>query len=406
MLKDAWYDGGAGEHRHMADSRVKAEHQGKRKMFAHVFAQKTIAGLDPVVTRQTAVLVGEIDKIANTGEPINIRRYLNYFTIDLISTLLYGKSLGCIERGDDIVDAETSDGKVYQVPFIKSLHNATHINTILGFEASLLPYTKKIFSKHPYKMDGANYDNIVYHNTMKRYRAAKDDCESERDDFFQKLLFDSKGSPLNLNIGEILAECNVMLNAGSDTTAAALTGTIYLLYKHPKVLAKLREELDGVMGDTDVPQYNTISNLPYLRACIEESLRCKPASTMGLPRVVPEGGRVIAGKFIRGGVTVSVPTYSLLHDPEAFEQPEAFNPDRWISGNKEKMAKAHLPFSTGPRACIGRNIAYFEQLVLIATLVHCFDFELPAGDFELKTIERFNGNPDELIVGCRRRTRA
>ena len=171
------------------------------------------------------------------------------------------------------------------------------------------------------------------------------------------------------------------------------------------MLAKLREELDNVIGNEYVPQCNAIVGLPYMRACIEESLRYKLTSTMGLPRVVPEGDHVIVGKFIKAGVTVSVPTYSLLRDPEAFEKPETFNPYRWISGDKEKMSKAHLPFSTGPRACISRNIAYFEQLVLIATLVHNFEFELPGGNFELRAIERFNGNPDELIVGCRRRVR-
>ena len=116
-------------------------------------------------------------------------------------------------------------------------------------------------------------------------------------------------------------------------------------------------------------------------------------------------GCVVAGKFIKACVIVSVPTYSLLRDPEAFEQPETFDPNRWISGDKEKMSKAHLPFSTGPRACIGWIIAYFEQLVLIATLVNNFEFELPGGDFELKTIEKFNRDPDELTVGCRRRVR-
>src|ERR1700753_2010763 len=140
-----------------------------------------------------------------------------------------------------------------------------------------------------------------------------------------------------------------------------------------------------------------VSQLPYLRACIEESLRLRPASSMGLPRVVPKGGRVIAGQFIEEGVTVSVPTYTLLRNPEAFENAERYNPDRWSDGDKEKMAKAHLPFSTGPRACIGRNIAYFEQLLVIFSLVRKFEFEFPDPSFELRTLERFNSNPGELF---------
>ena len=115
---------------------------------------------------------------------------------------------------------------------------------------------------------------------------------------------------------------------------------------------------------------------------------------------------MIAGKFVDEGVTVSVPTYSLLRDPGTFENAEGFIPERWLTTdqNKAKMSKAHLPFSTGPRACIGRNIAYFEQLLIIATLVKSFEFEFETPDFQLRTIERFNSNPDELVLGCRRRT--
>jgi cytochrome P450 len=175
------YDGGAGEHRSMADARIKAEHQAKRKMLAHLSAQKTIAGLEPVINDTTAILVTQVHKHIASGRSMNMRRYLNYYTIDLFSELLYGHTLGCLERGNDIVEAETPDGKVYKVPFIKSLHDATVINTILGMEAPLLSLTKKIFSWHPYKKSGANYDNITYHKTKHRYR----ETDSE-DDIFSK----------------------------------------------------------------------------------------------------------------------------------------------------------------------------------------------------------------------------
>ncbi len=398
FLKDAWYDGGAGEHRHSADVRMKSEHQRKRKILAHVFAQKTIVGLEAVVTNNCAVLVAQIDKYAEEGRPINMRRYLNYFTIDLFAQLLYGESLQCLERGDDIVDAEDENGKSYKTPFIKSLHDATVINTVLGMEAPLLPVTKKLLSWHPYAKAGADYENIIRFYSNRRLR----DLDAEND-IFAKIMINGKGEATELPIGEVLAEASVMMNAGTDTTTVALTNTVYLLYKHPAVLQKLRAELDAATGTCDVPSYDQVGNLPYLRACVEEALRVRPASSMGLPRVVPKGGRVIAGQFVDEGVTVSVPTYSLLRDSKAFDEPERFNPDRWISGDTERMSKAHFPFSTGPRACIGRNIAYFEQLLLIATLVRSFDFEFETPDFELETLERFNSNPGELLLNCRRR---
>jgi len=260
---------------------------------------------------------------------------------------------------------------------------------------------EKLFAWHPYKKAGASYDDIIYYNTVKRLNAN----DTEADDIFSKLLIDNKGAALGLKLGEVLAECSVMMNAGTDTTTAALTNTIYLLYKHPQVLSRLREELYEATGTSPISPYETLSQLPYLRACVEESLRVRPASTMGLPRVVPKGGRLIAGKFVAEDTTVSVPTYTLLRNQEVFDRPEQYRPERWLVGEREKakMSKAHLPFSTGPRACIGRNIAYFEQLLVIAALVKGYDFEFESEWFELKTLERFNGNPDEMFMRVRRR---
>ncbi|KAL5338168.1 cytochrome P450 [Aspergillus crustosus] len=149
----------------------------------------------------------------------------------------------------------------------------------------------------------------------------------------------------------------------------------------------------------NIPSYHSIATLPYLRACIDECLRIQPASTQGFPRVVLKGGRMIAGKFVEEGVTVSVPTYTLLQDPTAFNDPFTFNPDRWLSGDK-KLHAAFYPFIHGPRACIGRNISYFEQALAVATMVKMFDIKMFN---ELVTIEHFNGNPEELFGKIRRR---
>ena len=391
----------------MADARDKAEHQAKRKLLAHVFAQKTIANLEPVISDTIGTVVTQLDRFAAEGEPINMRRYLNYFTIDVFSRLLTSKSLGCLERGNDIVSASTPSGQTYQVPFVKSLHDATHINTILGFEAPLLPVSKWIFSRHPYSRAGKNYENVVYHLCAKRLSDMSLDSDA---DIFSKLLRNNKDEPIDLPLGSLLAESSVMMNAGTYTTTAALTNAIYLLHKHPSVLAQLRSELDEAFGNsTRIPSYASLSELPYLRACVEESLRVRPASSIGLPRVVPKRGRVIAGEFVSEGVTVSVPTFSLLRNADAFSpDPEMYRPERWLTNNdsdKARMSKAHLPFSSGPRACIGRNIAYFEQLLLIATLVRSYDFDfVQRSDFELKTIERFNSNPGEMEMWVRRWT--
>ncbi|KAI5459472.1 cytochrome P450, partial [Mariannaea sp. PMI_226] len=400
MMKEGWYDAGAGAHRNLSDVRSKAEHQMKRKMLAHAFAAKTVIGLEPILQGTVGNLMSELDRHIAAGTKPNMRRLLNYFTIDLFGQILFGHKLGCLDRGDDLLVAESKTGHLYKAPFIDSLLEVTVVNTALGMMPNLLPASRLLFKHHPYKRSGIDWENILYHNIKERMAKS-----SPSDDLFQRLLQDSKGQALQLPPGEIAAECATLMNAGTETTAAALTSTIFLLYTHSRVLQKLREEIDSAVPGNQVPTYQVASNLPYLRACIEESLRVRPASSMGLPRIVPEGGRVIAGKFISGGVTVSVPTYSLLRDEKVFSNASQYNPDRWMTGDQEdkkRMMNSHLPFSTGPRACIGRNIAYFEQIVIIATIVKFFDGHVEEG-FELRTEERFNSNQGDLPMAMRRR---
>ncbi|KAJ8133325.1 hypothetical protein O1611_g293 [Lasiodiplodia mahajangana] len=400
MLKEAWYDAGAGVHRNMADARNKAEHQAKRKALAHAFAAKTVTALEPVLQNTISSLMAQLDKHAAAHTKPNMRRVINYFTIDLLGQLMFGHELGCLERDDDVLVAETQCGRLYKTPFINSLLDSTVINTALAMMPDLLAITKPLAQFHPYKKAGTDWENIIYHNIKKRLANP-----TQQDDLFQKLLENNKGEALNLSMGELVAESSVMMNAGTETTTAAMTNTIFLLYTHPDVLRRLREELDAAFPGDTRPTYDIAARLPYLRACIEESLRVRPASSMGLPRVVPEGGRVISGQFINGGVTVSVPTYSLLRDETIFENAGMYNPDRWMTTDaamKTRMEKNHLPFSVGPRACIGRNISYFEQIVVIAAIVKFYDGIIDDG-FQLETQERFNSNPGDLPMRILRR---
>lgn len=399
MLKDIWYDAGAGPHRNLSDARDKAEHQAKRKMFAHTFAAKTVVGFEPQLRERISALTDLLDR--QTGTKTNMRRVLNYFLIDLFGILLYGHNLGCLERNDDLLTAESKeDGRLYKVPFIQSLLDSTVINNLLAITAHYAQFTRSLVTSHPYKKAGVDWENIIYYNTKKRLANS-----APQDDLFQCLLQDSKGENLNLSFGEIMAECSVMMNAGTETSTAAMTSTIFLLYTHPRVLQKLRDEISAADSSDGIPSYEVISKLPYLRACIEEALRLRPPSSFGLPRIVPKGGRFIAEKFIPEGVTVSVPTYSILRDESVFSSATEYNPDRWLtesSEEKKKMLNNHIPFSTGPRACIGRNISYFEQAVIIATIVKLYDGHIEEG-FQLETQERFNSNPGDLPMEMRPR---
>jgi cytochrome P450 len=96
-------------------------------------------------------------------------------------------------------------------------------------------------------------------------------------------------------------------------------------------------------------------------------------------------------------VTVSVPTYTMHHNASIFPDPLAYRPERWIEGDTTSVKNYVIPFSVGARACIGRNVAYLEIMIVIATLVHRYHFEFESPDFVLQSIERFNKTLDVRI---------
>ena len=136
--------------------------------------------------------------------------------------------------------------------------------------------------------------------------------------------------------------------AGSDTTATTLTYLVWAVCRHPEVKATLFKELETLPADEDFTD-RELKQLPYLNQVIDEALRLYPAVAAGLPRSVPPGGATLAGHRIEGGVTVSSQSYTLHRNPEAFPQPEVFNPSRWETPTKA-MKDAFFAFGGGSRS--------------------------------------------------------
>lgn len=139
------------------------------------------------------------------------------------------------------------------------------------------------------------------------------------------------------------------MNAGNDTIGSSLTSLTYHLASNPAAQRKLQAELDSVfLSGTDICNHDSIKNVKYLRACIDESLRDRPPVPIGLPRCTPPSGSMIAGQHIPGNTTVSVPTWTVHHDATLFPDPHAFKPERWFDEEQlPQLRKFCLPFSTG-----------------------------------------------------------
>lgn len=182
---------------------------------------------------------------------------------------------------------------------------------------------------------------------------------------------------------------------------------MYQLLKHPECMKKLRQEVDETLDeDEEIAPYEKVKYLPYLRAVLDESLRMYPPISHGLTRETPAEGSEIAGEFIPGGTTVSVSSFIAHRDPVMFPEPEKYNPERWLGEAGKELGPYFIAFSAGARGCIGRNIAYLEQTVLLASMLHRYDFEFAQPGFEPGRYEWQNLHLTQLPVKIRRRQRA
>ena len=167
----------------------------------------------------------------------------------------------------------------------------------------------------------------------------------------------------------------ILLKRNSSSSCAI---TYYLALNH-RVQSKLQQELDEVFGHEDDPiaSPEIVKRLPYLDAVINEALRLHSTSSIGLPRLVPECGLYVSGKFFPEGTVLSVPSYTIHRDPEIWgNDVEAFRPERWFEQDQAGIRKTFNPFSYGPRACVGKNLAKMELQIFMATIFRRYTFVL------------------------------
>ena len=204
--------------------------------------------------------------------------------------------------------------------------------------------------------------------------------------------------------GELFAEANVILNAGSDSTGIAMTNTINSLLHCPRAMKTLQEELDVAISDpNDIPSFEDVKLLPYLRACFDESMRMNAPSQFSLPRKTPPAGARIAGHWIAGDTQVTTPTHAIHMDKEIWGDPDIYRPERWLGDDGKRLQEFFLAFSKGPRGCIGRNITYMEQSVMLATMVRRYNISLADPKFEVSRYETVSTIVDVLPLNFSRR---
>ena len=222
---------------------------------------------------------------------------------------------------------------------------------------------------------------------------------SRRMAFLDVLLHAKTDDGQELSLSDIQEEVDTFMFEGHDTTAAAMTWATYLIGRHPDVQERIHKELDDVFEDdrNRMCTMDDVRKLQYLEKVIKESLRLFP-SVPFMARVTTDDCEV-DGYTIPKGTQGTIFVSFIHQNPDFWEDPETFDPERFNPENSSKRHPyAYIPFSAGPRNCIGQRFALLEEKVMLSYLLRNFtvtsqdkreDIEM-VGDLILKPSKPLN----------------
>ncbi|KAI8966684.1 cytochrome P450 [Daldinia sp. FL1419] len=338
----------------------RKEHGILRRQFSHGFSDKSMREQEELIKGYVELLIQRLHENCQNGAArLNMRDWYNWTTFDVIGDLGFGKSFGCLDQTG------------YH-PWVRIITETFRESAAFQSMAHLgwRPIIKYFYRWNIMGKTKENL-NLVAETLQERIETGK-----ERPDLIEGLV--KKRDELKMDFKTLVGNANLLIIAGSETTATLLTGATYLLTTHPDQLAKVSQEVRSTFNNSDEITLTSVSRLPYMLACLNESLRQYPPVTSDLPRVVPEGGATIAGRFLPQGTIVSIFQWAVNYDPRFWKNPNKFAPERWMGDPeyKDDQQDAMQPFSTGPRNCIGRNLAYAEMRLILAKILYNFDMKL------------------------------
>ncbi|XP_040594560.1 cytochrome P450 4F4 isoform X3 [Mesocricetus auratus] len=187
-------------------------------------------------------------------------------------------------------------------------------------------------------------------------------------DFIDVLLLAKDEDGKELSDEDIRAEADTFMFEGHDTTASGLSWILYNLARHPEYQERCRQEVWELLRDREPQEieWDDLAQLPFLTMCIKESLRLHPPVTV-ISRCCTQDIGLPDGRVIPKGVVCIINIFATHHNPTVWPDPEVYDPFRFDPENvKDRSPLAFIPFSAGPRNCIGQTFAMNEMKVALA----------------------------------------
>ena len=338
-------------------------HIRQRKIIQPIFHQKRIRGYGDTMAEYSRHLTNTWEN----GSVLDIHREMMRLTLAIVSKTLF----------DADVESETDD-------IGKSLTNLVTL-----FPRLLFPYSEYL-DNLPIPGNKRcteaieHLDEIIYGLIDERRRGG-----GSREDLLTMLLEaqDDEGNRARMSDKQVRDEALTLFLAGQESTANALTWTLYLISQYPEVERKMHQEITGVLGGR-LPALEDLGKLSYTQRVFKEALRLYPPAWAVARRAVDDYW--VEGYHIPAGADIFMSQYVVHRDQRFYNEPLKFDPDRWTGDFESALPKfAYFPFGGGPRRCIGEPFAWMEGVIVIASII---------SEWKMRLVPNQRIVPDALIT--------
>ncbi|XP_014022825.1 cytochrome P450 4B1 [Salmo salar] len=298
-------------------------------------------------------------------ESFELFEHVSLMTLDSIMKCAFSSNTNCqtVQGGESGTNS-----------YIKAVYE---LSDLVNVRFRIFPYHSEwIFQLSPHGYKYRKACNVAHSHTeeiiRKRKEALKDEKELGRIqakrnlDFLDILLCARDEDQQGLSDEAIRAEVDTFMFEGHDTTASGISWTLYSLACNPEHQQICRDEVISALEGRETMEWEDLSKIPYTTMCIKESLRLYPP-VPGMSRKITKPITFFDGRTVPEGCLVGTSIFGIHRNATVWENPNAFDPLRFLPENSAKRSPhAFVPFSAGPRNCIGQNFAMNEMKVVVA----------------------------------------
>ncbi|XP_045808766.1 geraniol 8-hydroxylase-like [Trifolium pratense] len=350
-----------------ADSRWRNR---RRICTTQIFTSQRLDLLQHLRHRKVERLVQHLHKKAAKKTTVDIGELAFATMLNLVSNTVFS---------EDLVDSEFESAGEFKELVWRIMEDAGKVNV-----SDYFPVLKRFDLQGVKRHVKVSYERLheIFDRMIKKRVQDRDNLSGDGGGDFLDVLLDhcqqDKDSVFSVeSIKPLILDLFI---AGSDTSGSTTEWAMAELLRNPKIMKKARNEVIQVIGKSNQVKESDIPNLPYIQSIVKETLRLHPPVPLLLPYIASNNVE-INGYTIHKGNQVLINAWSIGRNPEFWDDPLLFRPERFLDSKVDFKGRdfEYLPFGAGRRICPGIPLANRMIVLMLAALLHSFEWELPQG---------------------------